>query len=60
MTEEERVSRIAALEEEKRGYEARGLDGRVKEVEVAIAALGGGPPVKRAERRPRAQGEQRA
>jgi hypothetical protein len=60
MTEEERADRIRALERELVGYEQRGLKDRAKEVEKAIAALTGDvTPVKRAERRPRAQGEQR-
>ncbi|MEU8213984.1 hypothetical protein AB0B85_32820 [Micromonospora sp. NPDC049044] len=35
---EQKDSWIAALEEERRGYEVRGLDERVKEVNAAIRA----------------------
>lgn len=66
MTDQERAALVAALREELRGYLARGLPERAGEVERAIAALTGepapapAPPAKRAERRPRTQGEQRA
>ena len=40
---EARAARVAALEEERRGYVVRGLDDRVKEVDAAIRAAKGEP-----------------
>lgn len=40
---EARAARVAALEEEKRGYEVRGLKDRVKLVDDAIAAFKSAP-----------------
>lgn len=40
MNEEERKSKIAALLEEKRGYENRGLDDRAAQVDKELKRLG--------------------
>ena len=40
MTEEERTSKIAALLEERRGYELRGLNDRVAAVDAELRRLG--------------------
>lgn len=40
---ERRAAYVAALEEERRGYEVRGLADRVKQVDEAIKAAKGAP-----------------
>lgn len=55
MTSEQRAAQIAALLEERRGYEARGDTTRVADVDAELRALGheGSAPIARAEKRPR-------
>lgn len=54
MDEETKARQIAALIEERRGYELKGDDDRVKQVDASLRALGaaGAPPAKRAAKRP--------
>lgn len=46
-----RAERVAALEEERKGYVARGLDDRVAQVDEQIALARKAPPVGRTARR---------
>lgn len=54
MNEAEKAEKIAALLDEKRGYEMRGLTDRVAAVDAELRAIGaeGAPPAKRAAKRP--------
>lgn len=53
MTDEQRAAKIAALLEERRGYQERGLTDRAAAVDAELARLGaeGKPKAKRAARR---------
>ena len=55
MTSEQRAAQIAALIEERRGYQQRGDTARMADVDAELRALGheGTTPVARAEKRPR-------
>lgn len=55
MTSEQRANYIAALLEEKRGYEIKGDAARVADVDAELRAIGheGATPAARAEKRPR-------
>lgn len=54
VTKEENAATIEALVHERKGYEERGLDDRVKEVDKQLAALGqeAKPPKARSQSRP--------
>lgn len=56
MTDEQQARYVAALLEEKDGYERRGADDRVKAVEAELARMGYGSKV---EKRPRKAPENR-
>lgn len=55
MTSEQRAAQIAALLEERRGYEIKGDADKVAQVDAELRAHGyeGAPPAARAEKRPR-------